>query len=251
MVSGSAALNKDIARWFHAAGLVILEGYGLTESSAGTFLNRPNNYRFGTVGHPFDGTQVKIADDGEVLVNGPGVMDGYHGRPDATTEALVDGWLRTGDIGEIDDDGFLRITDRKKDLFKTSNGKYVAPSAIESMFKAICPYVSQIVVHGHSRNFVSALIALDAESLESWASDQGMSRTSYEEVVTARDTKVMVQTYVDELNERLNRWETIKRFVVLPRDLSIDEGEITPSLKVKRTVVENHFRSDLDALYTS
>jgi long-chain acyl-CoA synthetase len=251
MVSGSAALNQDIARWFHAAGLVILEGYGLTESSAGTFLNRPGNYQFGTVGHPFDGTEVKIADDGEILIKGPGVMDGYHGRPDATAESLVDGWLHTGDIGEIDDDGFVRITDRKKDLFKTSNGKYVAPSAIESMFKAVCPYVSQIVVHGHSRNFVSALIALDPESLQGWAADNGMSGKPYEEIVASDAAKTMVQSYVKELNERLNRWETIKRFVLLPRDLSIDEGEITPSLKVKRNVVEGHFRSELDALYTS
>src|SRR5262249_3395315 len=130
-VSGSAALNRDIAEWFHAAGIVILEGYGLTETSAGTVVNRPDGYKFGTVGLPFDDTEIKIAEDGEVLIKGPGVMEGYHNLGDATEEVLKDGWLATGDIGEFDADGYLRITDRKKDLFKTSGGKYVAPSLIE------------------------------------------------------------------------------------------------------------------------
>jgi long-chain acyl-CoA synthetase len=251
MVSGSAALDPDIAKWFHAAGMVILEGYGLTETSAGSCVNRPDNYRIGTVGYPFDGTEVKIADDGEVLLKGPGVMDGYHGMPEATAQTLVDGWCHTGDIGEVDADGFLRITDRKKDLFKTSGGKYVAPSAIERMFKAICPYVSQIVVHGDSRNFVSALISLDEDAISEWATHHGVAGGSYQEIVTSAEVGRLVQGYLDQLNARLNRWETVKRFVVLPRDLSIDDGEITPSLKVKRKVVEEHFRSDLDSLYAS
>jgi long-chain acyl-CoA synthetase len=251
MVSGSAALNPEIATWFHAAGMVILEGYGLTETSAGSCVNRPENYRIGTVGYPFDGTEVKVASDGEVLLKGPGVMDGYHGMPEATAETLVDGWFHTGDIGELDADGFLRITDRKKDLFKTSGGKYVSPSTIEATFKAICPYVSQIVVHGSSRNFVSALISLDPEATAGWATHNGLGDRSYTDVVASAEATAMVQTYVDQLNARLNRWETIKRFVVLSRDLSVEEGEITPSLKVKRKVVEEHFRSDLDALYAS
>ncbi len=250
MVSGSAALSEDIARWFHAAGLLILEGYGLTETSAGTFINRPNRYKFGTVGIPLDGSEVEIASDGEILLKGPGVMRGYHRLDEATSEALCDGWFRTGDIGEVDAEGFLRITDRKKDLFKTSGGKYVSPAAVEGQFKAVCPYVSQIVVHGSSRNFVSALITLDPEAIEEWASANGLGGRTYAEVVASDPAREMVQRYVDELNSRLNRWETVKRFVILPRDLSIDEGEVTPSLKVKRRVVEDNFRSDLDALYT-
>ncbi|MEJ7630139.1 MAG: long-chain fatty acid--CoA ligase [Nocardioidaceae bacterium] len=248
-VSGAAALNRDIAEWFHAAGILILEGYGLTETSAGTCINRPDNYKFGTVGPPLDGTEFRLADDGELLVKGPGVMDGYHNQDAATGGTLVDGWFHTGDIGEIDADGFVRVTDRKKDLFKTSGGKYVAPQVIEGRFKAVCPYASQFVVHGNDRNFVSALVTLDADALGEWASQHGLAGRSYAEIVTSDVARDMVQGYVDELNTRLNRWETIKRFVVLERDLSVEEGEITPSMKVKRKVVEDHYRDRLDALY--
>ena len=154
-ISGAAALNRDIAEWFHAAGILILEGYGLTETSAGSFVNHPDDYKFGTVGPAFPGSEVKIGDDDEILIKGPGVMDGYHNLPEETAETLTaDGWLHTGDNGELDADGFLTITDRKKDLFKTSGGKYIAPPAIESKFKAICPYASQFMVLGNERNFV-------------------------------------------------------------------------------------------------
>jgi long-chain acyl-CoA synthetase len=248
-VSGAAALDPDIAEWFHAAGVLILEGYGLTETSAGTCINLPDHYKFGTVGRPFVGSEFKIAEDGELLIKGPGVMDGYHNQEAATAEALVDGWLHTGDIGEIDDEGFIRVTDRKKDLFKTSGGKYVAPQIIESGFKAVCPYASQFVVQGNERNFVSALVTLDADALGEWASQHGLAGRSYAEIVTSDAARNMVQGYVDELNSRLNRWETIKRFVILERDLSVDEGEITPSMKVKRKVVEAHYRDRIDALY--
>ncbi|MGH7624534.1 MAG: AMP-dependent synthetase/ligase, partial [Gemmatimonadaceae bacterium] len=157
-ISGSAPLNRDIAEWFDAMGLCILEGYGMTESSAASFVNRLNAYRLGTVGLALPGTEARIAPDGEILLRGPGVMAGYHHLPDATAEAIdADGWLHTGDIGDIDAAGYLRITDRKKDLFKTSGGKYIAPSNIEAMFKSICPYVSQLMVYGEGRNFVSAL----------------------------------------------------------------------------------------------
>ena len=248
-ISGSAALNRDIAAWFHAAGILILEGYGLTETSAGTCVNRPQSFKLGTVGQPFPGTEAKIAGDGELLIAGPGVMDGYHNNDEATAEALRDGWLHTGDIAEIDDDGFVRITDRKKDLFKTSGGKYVAPQSIEGQFKAICPYVSQFVVHGSQRNFVSAIVTLDPDAISGWAEENGLGGKSYSEIVSSDAAHAMVQKYVDELNGRLNRWETIKRFLLLDRDLSIEEGEITPSMKVKRKVVEEHFSDDLDAMY--
>ena len=249
-VSGAAALNRDIAEWFHAAGLLILEGYGLTETSAGTCVNRPTAYKIGAVGLPFDGTELKIADDGELLVKGPGVMDGYHNNEQATEEALQGGWFHTGDIGEIDEDGFVRITDRKKDLFKTSGGKYVAPQIIEGQFKAVCPYASQFVVHGNERNFVSAIITLDPEAIEGWAAQHGMAGKEYAEIVSSDAARAMVQGYVDQLNARLNRWETIKKFIVLDRDLSVEEGEITPSMKVKRKVVEQHYKAELDALYS-
>ncbi len=249
-VSGAAALNRDIAEWFHAAGILILEGYGLTETSAGTCVNRPAAYKIGTVGLPFDGTEMKIAADGELLIKGPGVMDGYHNNQQATDETLQDGWFHTGDIGEIDDAGFVRITDRKKDLFKTSGGKYVAPQIIEGQFKAVCPYASQFVVHGNERNFVSAIITLDEEAIEGWAAQHGLGGKSYAEIVSSDAAREMVQGYVDQLNLKLNRWEQIKKFILLDHDLSIEEGEITPSMKVKRKVVEEHHKDELDALYS-
>jgi len=248
-LSGSAALSKDVAEWFHAAGILILEGYGLTESSAGSCVNRPESYRLGTIGLPLPGTEFAIADDGEVLIKGPGVMAGYHEMPEATAEALDhDGWLHTGDIGEIDSDGFVRITDRKKDLFKTSGGKYVAPSHVEGAFKALCPLVSQILVHGHNRNFCSALIALDPDAVAEWSGRRQLPG-AYADVVTAGAMREEIQGYVDELNARLNRWEQIKQFIVLDHDLTVESGELTPSMKVKRKVVEDNYRADLDALY--
>jgi long-chain acyl-CoA synthetase len=248
-ISGSAALNREVAEWFNAAGLQILEGYGLTETSAGAFLNHPEQNKIGTVGLPFPGSEVRIAPDGEVLIKGPHVMAGYHNNPEATAEALSDGWLHTGDIGELDADGHLKITDRKKDLFKTSGGKYVAPTAIESQFKAVCPYVANMLVHGSERNFVSALITLDPDLIQGWATENGLGGKSYAEIVTSDACKAMVAGYIEQLNARLNRWETVKKFVILDRDLSIESGELTPSLKVKRKVVETNNKDLIDSLY--
>jgi long-chain acyl-CoA synthetase len=250
-ISGAAALNRDIAEWFGAAGIQILEGYGLTESSAGSFVNHPDDNRFGTVGPVLPGSEVRIAEDGEVLIKGPGVMEGYHNLPEQTAEALTDdGWLRTGDIGELDAEGYLKITDRKKDLFKTSGGKYIAPSAIESQFKAICPYAGQFLVHGAERNFCVALITLDPEAMTGWAAENGMADRSYEEVVASAQVKELVGGYVEQLNARLNRWETIKKWVLLDHDLSVESGELTPSMKVKRKVVEDNYRDELAQLYS-
>ncbi len=248
-ISGSAALDRDIAEWFHAAGILILEGYGLTETAAGTCVNRPVNYKLGTVGLPLAGSEFKVAADGELLVKGPGVMDGYHNLDHATDESLEGDWLHTGDIGEIDKDGFVRVTDRKKDLFKTSAGKYVAPQILEGQFKAVCPYVSQFVVHGNQRNFCTAIVTLDPDAIEGWAADHGLGGQQYADIVTSDAARQMVQGYVDQLNSRLNRWETIKKFIILDRDLSIEDGEITPSMKVKRKAVEEHYRPQLDELY--
>ena len=249
-ISGSAALNRDVARWFDAMGLQISEGYGMTESSAATTVNRVVAYKYGSVGWPLPGTELVLASDGEILMRGPGVMQGYHNNPEATAETLdSDGWLHTGDIGEIDERGFIRLTDRKKDLFKTSNGKYVAPSQIESMFKGLCPYASQIVVYGNDRNFVSALVTLDPEAIVGWAAANGLEGSSYEELASSEQAKAMIQGYIEQLNAGLNRWEQIKKFTILGSDLSIENGELTPSLKVKRKVVTERYKKELDAHY--
>jgi long-chain acyl-CoA synthetase len=249
-VSGSAALAPDIGYFFSGAGIHILEGYGLTESSAASFVNPGEAYRTGTVGKPLPGTEVRIADDGEILLRGPGIMEGYHGLPEKTAEVLeADGWFHTGDIGELSPDGYLRITDRKKDLIKTSGGKYIAPAEVEGQFKAVCPYVSNILVHGADRNFCTALIALDEVSILQWAKENGLEGKSYAEVVAAPATVAMVEGYVQQLNEGLQRWQTIKKFRLLPRDLDVEHGEITPSLKLKRPVVEREYKHLIDEMY--
>jgi long-chain acyl-CoA synthetase len=249
-ISGAAALNQDIAEWFHAAGILILEGYGLTESSAGSFVNHPDAYKMGTVGPVFPASEVRLGEGDEVLIRGPGVMEGYHNLPDETAAALTeDGWLRTGDKGELDADGFLRITGRIKELFKTSGGKYIAPPAIESKFKAICPYASQFMVFGSERNFCVALVTLDPDSLADWARENDVSG-SYAEIVSSPDCQRMVQGYVDRLNQDLNRWETIKKWRLLDHDLTVESGELTPSMKVKRNVVETAYADLLDSFYT-
>ena len=248
-ISGAAALNRDIAEWFHAAGILILEGYGLTETSAGSFVNHPDDYRFGTVGPAVPGTEVKLGDGDEILIKGPGVMDGYHNLPEETAKTLTDdGWLRTGDKGSVDADGYLTITGRIKELFKTSGGKYIAPPAIESKFKAICPYASQFMVFGNERNFCVALVTLDPDAIAGWAEENGMTG-DYTDIVASEKCRTMVQGYVDELNSNLNRWETIKKWELLDHDLTVESGELTPSMKVKRNVVEDNYKERLDAFY--
>ncbi|MGW3509787.1 AMP-dependent synthetase/ligase [Streptomyces sp. NPDC000994] len=249
-VSGSAALAPEIGYFFAGAGIHILEGYGLTESSAASFVNPGEAYRTGTVGKPLPGTEVRIADDGEILLRGPGIMEGYHKLPEQTAEVLeADGWFHTGDIGELSPDGYLRITDRKKDLIKTSGGKYIAPAEVEGQFKAVCPYVSNILVHGAARNFCTALIALDELAIMEWAKENGLEGRPYAEVVAAPRTVEMVDGYVRQLNEGLQRWQTIKKFRLLPRDLDVEHGEITPSLKLKRPVVEREYQHLIDEMY--
>ncbi len=248
-ISGAAALNQDIAEWFHAAGILILEGYGLTESAAGSFVNHPEDYRFGTVGPVMPGSEVKLGEGDEVLIKGPGVMDGYHNLPEETAKTLTDdGWLRTGDKGALDADGYLSITGRIKELFKTSGGKYIAPPAIESKFKAVCPYASQFMVFGAERNFCVALVTLDPDAIAGWAQENGVSG-DYTEIVRSEQCRAMVEGYVEELNGRLNRWETIKKWELLDHDLTVESGELTPSMKVKRTVVEGNYKDTIDAFY--
>ncbi|MEU5300616.1 AMP-dependent synthetase/ligase [Streptomyces noursei] len=249
-ISGSAALAPEIGYFFAGAGIHILEGYGLTESSAASFVNPGEAYRTGTVGKPLPGTEVRIAEDGEILLRGPGIMQGYHGLPEKTAEVLEeDGWFHTGDIGELSPDGYLRITDRKKDLIKTSGGKYIAPAEVEGQFKAICPFVSNVLVHGANRNFCTALIALDEPTILKWAEEHGLGGRSYTEVVATDQARALIDGYVERVNEGLQRWQQIRKFRLLPRDLDIEHGEITPSLKVKRPVVERAFKDLLDEMY--
>ena len=247
-VSGSAQLNPEVQEWFYAAGLLVLEGYGLTETSAASCVNNPRATRFGTVGPPMPGTEVKIAEDGEILIKGPAVMRGYHNQPEATAETLIDGWFSTGDIGEIDDHGYVRITDRKKDLIKTSGGKYVAPQKVEGTVKAACPYVSQVVVHGEGRKYVTALIALDPEAIEEWASGNGVAARG-SELVASPEVHELIESYVAQANAQLERWETIKKFEILPTELTVEEGEVTPSQKIRRKPVEQKYRKLLDSMY--
>lgn len=252
MISGSAPLNAEVAKWFGAAGLLLVEGYGLTETSSGTTVNlpRPGCYRYGSVGWPMPDTEVAIAEDGEILVKGPGVMRGYHNSPEATAEVLdADGWFHTGDIGRIDEHGFVYVTDRKKDFFKTSGGKYIAPAEIEAKFKGMCVYVSQFLVHGAGHNFATALVTLDPDAIAGWAAANGMAGRPYAEIVTSDAARELVQGYVDKLNDSLNRWETIKKFTILDHDLSIEMGDLTPSMKLRRRAVVDKYQDQLDALY--
>lgn len=251
LVSGSAPLSPDIAEWFHAAGLLIVEGYGLTETAGAAFINHPQRFRLGTVGLAFEGTSVRIGDDGEVQLRGPNVMAGYHGLPEATAAALTDdGWLKTGDIGTVDADGFLTITGRIKELFKTSGGKYIAPPAIEAKFIALCPYVSHFLVFGESRNFCVALVALDRDAITGWAANNGLDSAPYAELVRTPAVHNLIDEHVGKLNAQLNRWETVKKWALLEHDLSVERGELTPSLKVKRAVVADRNRETLDAFYS-
>jgi long-chain acyl-CoA synthetase len=251
LISGAAPLSSQIGEFFAAAGMPIHEGYGLTETSAGNFVNRLGRVRIGTVGNALGDLEVKIDSDGEILVRGTPVMRGYRNLPDETAAAFTeDGFFRTGDIGELDGDGYLRITDRKKDLIKTSGGKYVAPSHLEGMFKAICPYTSQALVIGQARNYCTLLVSLDPDAIAKWAAGGPLEGRPYGEIVASPQAHELVAGYVKEFNEKLNRWETVKKFAILPRDLSIEDGELTPSMKIKRRVVEKSFAAEIEEMYS-
>ncbi len=249
-ISGSAPLSKEIAEFFDAMGVAILEGYGLTESSAATHVNLPASRKIGTVGPALPGIDVRVAEDGEILMRGPWIMRGYRGLPERTSEALDrDGWLHTGDVGFVDGEGFLAITDRKKDLIKTSGGKYVAPTDLETKLKAISPWIAQALVHGDRRNYVTALVTLDGEAIARWAVERGLSGRTPADLALAPEVRALVQRDFDRLNALLPRFATVKRFTILPRELSEAEGEVTPSQKLKRKAIEQRYRSELDAMY--
>jgi long-chain acyl-CoA synthetase len=249
-ISGGAPLAKDIAEFFDAIGIRILEGYGLTECTTASNFNRPEKYRFGTVGPPLPGFEVKTADDGEVLIRSETVFKGYFKDPDATAEVLLpDGWLRTGDIGEIDEDGFLTITDRKKDILITAGGKNVAPQNLENDLK-LSRYVSQALIVGDRRPYVAALITLDEAEIGQWGADRGIEG----DVATlSQDERVreLVQGIVDGVNRDRSRYEQIKRFTIVPRDFTMEHGEVTPTLKLRRRTVTEHFSKEIEDLYAA
>ncbi len=249
-ITGGAALSDSIYLIFMGAGISIYQGYGLTETSPVITSNNPVDVRLGTVGKPIRNAQVRIAQDGEIEVAGPGVMLGYFNKPEATRDAFTeDGWFRTGDIGELSEDGFLKITDRKKELFKTSGGKYIAPSPIEQMIKG-SRFVSQVVLIGNSRKFASALIVPDFEQLESYAKSQGWTLNSTpESYCTNENVLRLFEREVDKHCEGLARFETVKKIALLGQELTIESGELTPTLKIKRRIIDEKYKETIDAIY--
>ena len=232
-ISGAAPLSPDVMEFFHALGVPVIEGYGLTETASSVSVNEPEDFRIGTVGRPVDGSEIRLADDGEILVRSDSVFAGYYKEPEATSAALTDdGWFRTGDVGEIDDEGFLKITDRKKDLIITAGGKNIAPQNLENALKT-SRFVSQALVVGDRRPYVTALVTLDEAELAS----------------SDRDPQELVQELVNDVNRDRMRVEQIKRFAILPRDFSQEEGEVTPTLKLRRSVIHEHFADEIEKLY--
>lgn len=247
-VCGGAPLNPAIAEFFHAAGLLILEGYGLTETMAAITVNTPFDYRFGSVGKAIGDVRLKIAEDGEILVHSKKVMKEYYHNPELTEKAFTDGWFHTGDIGEISSDGFLKILDRKKDLIKTAGGKYVAPQRLEALLMTK-PLISQVHIHGDQRKFVVALVTLNPEAARKFAEENKIPHTSPEVLAEAPKIREQVRKAVAEANSQLASFETIKNFAILPREFSVESGELTPSLKIKRKVVDEKYRDLIDSLY--
>jgi len=246
--SGGAPLGKDMAEWFCAMGIPILEGYGLTETSPTLSVNRRGAFKIGTVGKVYDALQVKIADDGEILVKGPSVFKGYWELPEETRAAFVDGWFKTGDIGEIDSEGFLSITDRKKDLLKTSGGKFIAPQPIENALKANV-LVAQAAVVGDRRKYASVIISPHFPLLEDWAHANGVTFTSRHELVEDPKVRALYKGIMEDVNKKLAHFETIKKILLVPDEFTVASGEITPTLKLKRRVIEAKYKERIEELY--
>jgi len=250
MVSGGAPLGAELGRFFHSAGLPILEGYGLTETSPVITVNALDRLRIGSVGRPMQGNEVRIAEDGEVLTRGPNVMLGYWQRPDDTLQVIdADGWFRTGDIGELDADGFLRITDRKKDIIVTASGKNIAPQPIESRLKR-SPFVVNAVMLGDARRFPIVLVVVNVDQLQAWARHKQMPEADdIERLVAAPETMAKMEREIGKVAGELAPFERPKKLLLLTEDFSLERGELTPTLKVKRRVVEARLRDRIDALY--
>ncbi|HEK86751.1 MAG TPA: long-chain fatty acid--CoA ligase [Candidatus Aminicenantes bacterium] len=247
-ISGGAPLSKDIAEFFYSLGLVIYEGYGLTETSPVLSVNRPGALKFGTVGQPIPEVEIKIAADGEILARGPNVMKGYYKKEAETKEAFEGGWFHTGDIGYLDEDGFLVITDRKKDIIVTSGGKNVAPQIIENLLKT-SPYLSTVVVIGDRRKFISALVVPNFEKLEEIARSRGIKFDDRKDLINRQEIVNFIKEEIDRATLSLASYEKIKKVALLERDLEIEKGEITPTLKVRRATIENRYRELIESLY--
>jgi long-chain acyl-CoA synthetase len=247
-VTGAAPINPEILRFFDAAGVLVLEGWGMTETSTAATVARPDAFKFGTVGRAFRDAEIKIADDGEILVRGPNVFKGYYKNPEATKETIVDGWLHTGDIGELDSDGYLKITGRKKDIIITAGGKNITPANLEAEIKQ-SQWVSQCVVIGDRRPFLVALVTLDPEEVVKLAEERGWSKDPGE-IAKNPEMRALIQEHIDQLNQKFARVEQVKKFEILPADLSQEGGELTPTLKVKRNVVAAKYERDIEALYS-
>ena len=246
-VTGAAPINPDILRFFDAAGILVLEGWGMTETSTAATVARPDAFKFGKVGRAFQGCEIKIADDGEILVRGPNIFQGYYKNPEATKETLEDGWLHTGDIGELDQDGYLSITGRKKDIIITAGGKNITPANLEAEIKQ-SQYVSQCVVIGDRRPYLVALITLDMEECAKLCEEKGWPADPAE-LRHNEEMRAIIQKHIDEINQKFARVEQVKKFEILPHDLSQETGELTPTMKVKRNVVADKFEKDVEELY--
>ncbi len=249
-ISGGAALPRELGEFFEAVGILIIEGYGLTESSPVISANRIDDYKFGTVGKPMPGVQIKIAEDGEILAKGPNIMQGYYKNKKETEATIKDGWLYTGDIGVIDQDGFLVITDRKKHLFKTSAGKYIAPTPIENIFLA-SKYIDQFVLIGDRRMFLTALIVPDFEALKEYADSHNIKYSSVEDLAKDDEIYKLLEKEMDQFQKKLANFERVRKFVMLDRPFTIESGEITPSMKVKRKFIEERYRDLIEQMYQS
>jgi long-chain acyl-CoA synthetase len=250
IVTGGAACQVKLLRIFNAAQIPVYEGYGPTENSPIISINLriPGGTKYGTVGEVIQGVQLKLEPDGEICVAGPSVMLGYYKRPDLTSETIIDGWLHTGDIGELIDGRYLKITDRKKELFKTSGGKYVAPQPIENKMKE-SPFIEQIVLIGDNRKFVSALIVPGFSKLKDWAKQHGIEYTSNEEIVKNTMVVTMIEDIVEEYNKLFNQVEMVKKFTLISREFTIDKGEMTPKLSIRRKVILSNFEKEIEAMY--
>jgi long-chain acyl-CoA synthetase len=248
VLSGGAPLAKEIAEFFHTLDLLILEGYGQTEGTTASNCNLPDRFRFGTVGPSLPNIEVEVADDGEILVRGPTVFAGYFRNEEATREVLRDGCLHTGDVGTLDADGFLVVTDRQKDIIVTAGGKNVSPQNIENLLKA-SPFISQALVIGDRRPFLSALITLDEEETAKWAHARGLDG-DVKGLARRDEVRELIQGVVDDVNSELARFQQVRAFTVLPRDFTAEDDEVTPTLKLRRRIVEEHFRDEIEALYS-
>ena len=246
--SGGAPLGQDMAEWFCCMGVPICEGYGLTETSPVISVNRPGGFKIGSVGRPYENLQVKIADDGEILVKGPTVFKGYWNMLEETKAAFTDGWFKTGDIGQIDAEGFLSVTDRKKDLIKTSGGKFIAPQPIENALKANV-LVAQAAVIGDKRKYASVIISPHFPLLEDWARANGVTFNSNQELVHHPKVRELYRGIVEDLNKKLAQFETIKKIIIVPDEFTVAGGEITPTLKLKRRIIETKYKQQIDELY--